>query len=239
KNARRVLVDGNVFENNWVDGQNGTAILFTVRNQEGTAPWSAVEDVTFSNNILRHTAAAINILGRDNNHPSEQAKRIKIRNNLFVDVNGRDWGGGNGVFLTITESLDVTVDHNTVIHSGNIITAYGQPNTNFIFNNNLTAHNAFGIIGDGTGSGLLTLERYFPEITFKKNVIAGAASSRYPDKKNFYPPSLDSVGFIDKDNGNYRLSGASPFRNQSTKSKDIGADFDAIEQATGVIFAKD
>ncbi|HYP28512.1 MAG TPA: hypothetical protein VE262_17495, partial [Blastocatellia bacterium] len=41
KNARRVLVDGNVFENNWVDGQNGTAILFTVRNQEGTAPWSA------------------------------------------------------------------------------------------------------------------------------------------------------------------------------------------------------
>ncbi|HKG22692.1 MAG TPA: hypothetical protein VKC34_12405, partial [Blastocatellia bacterium] len=57
KNARRVLVDGNLFENNWVDGQNGTAILFTVRNQEGTAPWSVVEDVTFTNNVLRHTAA--------------------------------------------------------------------------------------------------------------------------------------------------------------------------------------
>lgn len=231
KNARRVLVDGNVFENNWVDGQNGTAILFTVRNQEGTAPWSVVEDVTFTNNIVRHTAAAINILGRDNNNPSEQVKRLKIKNNLFVDVNGRDWGGGNGVFLTLTESLDVAVDQNTIIHSGNIITAYGQPNTGFIFNNNLASHNAFGVIGDGTGSGLPTLERYFPDLTFKKNVIAGAASSRYPDKKNFYPPSLDDVGFLDKENSNYRLSVSSPYKNLSTKSKDIGADIDAIERA--------
>ena len=231
KNARRVLVDGNLFENNWVDGQNGTAILFTVRNQEGSAPWSVVEDVTFTNNVLRHTAAAINILGRDNNNPSEQTKRLKIRNNLFVDVNGRDWGGGNGVFLTVTESLDVTVDQNTIIHSGNVITAYGEPNTGFVFNNNLTSHNAFGVIGDGTGSGLSTFERYFPGLTFKKNVIAGATASRYPDKKNFYPPSLDDVGFFDKENGNYRLSLTSPYKNLSTKSTDIGADIDAIERA--------
>ncbi|HXG90746.1 MAG TPA: hypothetical protein VNN73_00055, partial [Blastocatellia bacterium] len=38
KNARRVLIDANLFENNWVDGQSGFAILFTVRNQDGTAP---------------------------------------------------------------------------------------------------------------------------------------------------------------------------------------------------------
>src|SRR5262249_13573319 len=47
KSARRVLIDGNVFENNWEDGQNGFAILFTVRNQTGGAPWSVVEDITF------------------------------------------------------------------------------------------------------------------------------------------------------------------------------------------------
>ena len=38
KNARRVLVDGNVFENNWQHAQSGFAILFTVRNQDGNAP---------------------------------------------------------------------------------------------------------------------------------------------------------------------------------------------------------
>ncbi|MBI2122939.1 MAG: hypothetical protein HYT96_02125, partial [Armatimonadetes bacterium] len=47
-------VDGNLFENNWQDAQGGTAILFTVRNQDGGAPWSVVQDVTFTNNIVRH-----------------------------------------------------------------------------------------------------------------------------------------------------------------------------------------
>ena len=36
KNARNVLVERNVFENNWANGQAGYAILFTPRNQEGT-----------------------------------------------------------------------------------------------------------------------------------------------------------------------------------------------------------
>ena len=54
KNARRVLIRGNLLEYNWPESQNGFAILFTVRNQEGTAPWSTVEDVTFIHNIVRH-----------------------------------------------------------------------------------------------------------------------------------------------------------------------------------------
>ena len=56
KNARRVMIDGNLFEKNWVDAQTGFGILFTVRNQEGTAPWSVVEDVSFTNNIVRRSA---------------------------------------------------------------------------------------------------------------------------------------------------------------------------------------
>ena len=54
KNARRVLIEGNLFENNWAHAQNGTAILFTVRNQDGKAPWSVVQDVTMINNIVRN-----------------------------------------------------------------------------------------------------------------------------------------------------------------------------------------
>jgi hypothetical protein len=93
KNARRVLVDGNLFEFNWPQAQNGFAILFTVRNQDGAAPWAVVEDVTFTNNLVRHVAGGMNVLGRDDNHPSQQTRRIAIRNNLFVDVGGK-WGNG-------------------------------------------------------------------------------------------------------------------------------------------------
>jgi len=48
---------------------------FTVRNQDGTAPWSTVEDVTFSNNIVRHTGSAVGHarLGRPLPEPAHQA----------------------------------------------------------------------------------------------------------------------------------------------------------------------
>jgi hypothetical protein len=45
KNARRVTIRGNVLENNWVSAQAGFAILFTVRNEDGAAPWAVIEDV--------------------------------------------------------------------------------------------------------------------------------------------------------------------------------------------------
>ena len=93
KNAQRVLVEGNIFEHNWPHSQNGFSILFTVRNQDGGAPWSTIEDVTFSNNLVRHVAGGINILGRDDNRPSQQASRIAIRNNVFLDVGYDAWGG--------------------------------------------------------------------------------------------------------------------------------------------------
>ena len=113
KNARRVLVDGNLLEYNWPQAQNGFAILFTVRNQDGGAPWSVVEDVTFSNNVIRHVAAGINILGRDDNHKSEQAQRIAIRNNVFMDVGGA-WGFGR-LFQLLEGTHGVAIVNNSSI----------------------------------------------------------------------------------------------------------------------------
>ncbi len=90
KSAKRVTVRGNVFERNWTDGQSGTAIVFTVRNDEGGAPWSVLEDVLFEQNIVRDTEGVFNILGYDSYQPSGRATRITIRNNLAV---------GTGFFL--------------------------------------------------------------------------------------------------------------------------------------------
>jgi hypothetical protein len=72
KNARRVMISDNTFENNWDGAQPGFAIVFTVRNQDGKCPWCQVDHVTFERNIVRHVAAGIKILGWDNNHPSQQ-----------------------------------------------------------------------------------------------------------------------------------------------------------------------
>src|SRR5437588_253384 len=87
KNARRVLIDGNIFDNSWRQAdQDGFAIVFTPRNQSGGSPWSTVEDVTFTHNIVRHSTAGVHMLGWDYAHPSRQTQRVLIQNTLFTDI---------------------------------------------------------------------------------------------------------------------------------------------------------
>jgi hypothetical protein len=188
KSARRVLVEGNVFDHNWTDAQSGFAILFTVRNQDGGAPWSVVEDVVFSHNVVRGVGAALNLLGRDYLHPSRQLKRVRIEQNLFEDVNGTRWGG-NGCFLQMTDAPCVVVDRNSAFQTGNVIASYGSPSTDFVFTNNLAPNNEYGVIGDSVGPGKAALERYFPGVQFTGNVLAGGRRELYP-AGNYFPPTL-------------------------------------------------
>ena len=99
KNARRVTIDHNVIEYNWLQAQTGFAVLFTVRNQDGRCPWCQVEQVVFEHNVVRHAAAGISILGVDNNHPSQQTQSITIRNNVFSDIDEQRWGGNGYAFM--------------------------------------------------------------------------------------------------------------------------------------------
>jgi len=231
KNARRVLVEGNVFEYNWLQAQNGFAILFTPRNQDGAAPWSMVQDVTFTNNIVRHTGSAINVSGRDDNHSSQQTKRILIRDNVFEDVDGAKWGGAGRLFQLLSGTADVVIDHNTAFHTGDVIDADGAAHTGFVYENNLTPNNQYGVGGTGTfGNPRLTLATYFPHALFGRNVLQGGNPASYPPD-NFFPLTMASVLFADLAGGNYRLLPSSPYKNAGTDRKDIGADIAAIEAA--------
>ncbi|HZS48358.1 MAG TPA: hypothetical protein VFC63_25030 [Blastocatellia bacterium] len=232
KNARRVLVEGNTFENSWVSGQTGFAILFKSSNQDGKAPWSITEHVTFKDNIVRHASSAINILGREHN-TDHVTNNILIANNLFDDIDARRWGG-SGIFLQITESPNVRVDHNTVFQSGNVITAYGTPSTGFVFTDNIIRHNTYGVKGDARGTGNDTIRAYFPDATFSNNVIAGlpggVSASVYPPG-NFFPAGVDSIKFADGQNGNYRLDPASPFKSAAIDGTAVGCNLDELDKA--------
>jgi hypothetical protein len=226
KNARRVLIDGNLLEYNWPHAQNGFAILFTVRNQDGDSPWSTVEDVTFVNNLVRHAGAGINILGRDDIHQSRETRRIAIQNNLFVDIGGR-WGGGR-LFQLLDGVSDVRIVHNTALQTDSILWAGdGAPHSRFTFANNIVAHNQYGIIGSHTGPGRQTLDRYFPGATIRRNVLIGAKPDSYP-RDNFFPASLAEIRFTDPRAGNYRLTSNSPFKNVASHGGDPGADLSLV-----------
>jgi hypothetical protein len=224
KNAQRVLIESNVFEYNWAESQNGFAILFTPRNQDGRSPWSVVQDVTFADNALRHSGGGFNIAGPDNEAGvSQPSRRILIRNNLIEDIDGKAWGGAGKLFQIISGAEYVTIDHNTGFATGNILSTDSTQGLNegLTFTNNIVAHNAYGVIGTDTGIGLSTLNRWWKSYVFKKNVIVGGKASNYPPD-NYFINSFSEVGFVDMAKGDYRLSSSSSYRNGGGDGKNIG-----------------
>ena len=235
KNAKNVQIDGNLLENNWSGSQSGFAILFTVRAHSTSAPWTTIEHVRFENNVVRHSGAAVNILGYDDAFPSQQLRDLVIRNNLFTDIDHRTWGGA-GIFLQIgDEPADVHVEHNTVMHSGNIISVYGgtpaapRVAPGFRFASNIVEHNTYGIFGNGVGVGNPAIRTYFPESVIMGNVIAGGNASIYPTGNVFPTVANLMTQFENPEGEDYRLIGGSKLR--SLVQGVTGVDFGEMERA--------
>jgi hypothetical protein len=132
KSAQRVLVDGNTIENNWVAGQNGYAVVFTVRSS-ASGDVAVVNDVTFTNNLLKNVAAGFNTLATDDNCGIAWAKscgnsgsqtRWNITNNLILLASDPTWGYGAVIAINSGKDRitgvnailkDVVYQHNTAV----------------------------------------------------------------------------------------------------------------------------
>jgi hypothetical protein len=197
-----VLIDGNLIEHSWVQGQVGYLLLLTVRNQNGRAPWTTIADVTVSNNVLRDAAAGILILGLDNEkdrvtaqiHESIRMARVTMTNNLVYGIDPRVWThptkqtAGAGRLLRIAGGpADVVIAHNTMIgthlHSfldlGDPADVYRTERLRVV--DNVVAEGNYGIAGDNTGQGRLALAVYAPDAQLEGNVILRGGSGRKID----------------------------------------------------------
>jgi hypothetical protein len=235
KNAQDVLVEGNVFEYLWVADQSGYPIVVTPRNQDGGAPWTVVQRVVFRDNLVRHTAGGVNILGRDNIHPSQVTNNITFQNNLFADMNGPAWGGGSKAFQLGDGADTITIDHNTMITTtSSIVYLYGgtttspMPTTNVRYTNNMSAHNDYGIMGSNCAPGNSTISAYLPGSTIANNVLAGGSAAKYPSG-NFFPTTTAWFAeFVDYASGDYRLKTTSSLRTAATDGTAVGANLDIV-----------
>ena len=70
-------------------------------------------------------------------------------------------------------------------------------------------------------------EMFLFKLHAPRNVIVGGNAAEYPPD-NFFPPSLDAVGFVGRRTWNFRLGPASTFKRASTDRRDLGADIDAM-----------
>ena len=240
KNARRVAVRHNIMQFNWGGAQAGFAIVLTPRNSNGKTPWVVVDTVEFSGNVLAHSGSGFNILGYDDTAASGQLKHLIIRDNLVLDIDGPLWDG-NGTFAQLGAGpSDVTIDHNTVVHSGNVVTFYsgtyvnssgasvpGGPVQGFVFTNNLMHHNAYGIFGSGQAYGNGSIAHYAPSAVVQRNVMASDknVASRYPADNQFPTIAAFNGNFRNALVEDYRLLPGSPYQGSSLDGRDIGCNF--------------
>jgi hypothetical protein len=152
KAGRRVLIELNTIEYAWKQAQTGCLIVLTVRNQDGGAPWTVIEDVTIQDNTGGHACSALNILGRDNIHPSGLLQRVTIRRNTFTDLDPVAYQNGvrnliqigsGPVDLSITDNVFAGKNFNTQLF------LYGQPKGERVtVTGNTWMATTYGIFGD-------------------------------------------------------------------------------------------
>ena len=235
KNARQVVFDGNVIENVWAAGQFGYAIVLTPRNQEGGAPWSGVSDVTFTNNIIRHASGVIQIVGYDDNAPSQQTQRITLRNNLMYDIDPAVWGDYTKAFLIGEGPADVVIDHNTIMHAASSLVYVGGSLqiSGFEFTNNVAPHREYGFMAANGQPGNYSIDMYFSSPRIEYNVIQGGVASSYPSPNAFPSLSEWNASFAGLASDDYRLLPSSVFYGAGEGGTVPGANFDALQAALG------
>lgn len=220
KNARNVVIDGNVLESGGLIG----AFVLTVRNQGGRAPWSTLEDIQITNNVVRRSNTAFSILGKDDSQPSQQAKRIRIANNLLVDI-VPDY---SAVFMIGCCANTVFVENNTVQQTGNIMTCYGVSHANFVFRNNIVQFNDYGFV---CPANLMTPDSRGNTIVDNRGTIAANGYPQNVPRGNSVVSSLDDIGFVNYAQGDWRLTPQASNKRKGSDGKAVGVDFDALAAA--------
>jgi hypothetical protein len=188
--------------------------------------------VTFTNNIVRGAGSGMKITGHDESQPSARTRRVLVRNNVFENIDGKAWGGAGRLFLVYRGTHSVAIEHNTGFPSGSVITAEPPAHANFVFRHNITLHGDYGIKGSGMPAGEATVRAVFPDGHVDGNVFIGRGIAPYPSG-NHSVGSVDKVGFVDPERGDWRLSTESKFKG-AAGGRDPGADLDAIARATGL-----
>jgi hypothetical protein len=230
------------------------------RGFENICPSCLVTDVTIRMCTISHVASGFQIANGVDGKGRGVAKdggRYSIHDVVLDDVQPTVYNGF-GMFAQINTAPgvseaprlhDLKIDHVTAFVPKTLFMIAGPPDepkmSGLSITNSIFVTDGKPVVSTGGpvqqncsakpfGKNAETLLRQcFSSFIFHHNVIAGPEDGWPKDNKTV--KSVADVGFSDYkngDQGNYRLSPHSKFKNAGSDQKDIGADLDAIEQAT-------
>jgi hypothetical protein len=180
KAAKRVVIRNNTFERSWTDAQTGYGISFKSVNQNGTAPWSATEDVLFEGNTIRDVENGINIQG-ETFEPNANGTTQHGGKTTGIVIRGNEVQTP-GIAVQITGAPGaITLDRTTFLNGYTFINLDGLPIASLTVTNVLANHNAYGVKGRDAGIGLPSLTKFATALTWSNNVLlGGAGKGSYP-----------------------------------------------------------
>jgi len=242
KLGKRVLIEGNVFENSWVDGQTGFAILLWSVNQGGGpkgggAPWSETSDVTVRRNVVRHAANGFQITDRWEGAKAVPMARVAVEHNVISDigVNSIFGAGGARAFQVSGNVPDLRIAHNTTVRIGGpwiyFVSQPATPIDRLTVLDNLLDQGHPAVRSDyGVGGEALALFGG-PGTVMRGNVLGGWEGGLVPGNysiapgERLFPMQAESRGDL-------RLPADSRWRGRATDGEDPGADVAAVMKAT-------
>jgi hypothetical protein len=188
-----------------------------------------------------------------------QGTRFSIHDVIMDDISQKYIGGGT-LFLVANAWLVNPINTMTINHitgfpdpNGSILTLWNK-NTNpemygFVLTNSIVTTGRYPVRNGADGHAscaysdvpLISLNSCFSSYTFNTNVLVAAPDhfppSSWPTGNQFAanPYDVDFVQYAGGNGGNYELAPDSPYKNQGTDGKDLGADVAGLNQAlTGV-----
>ena len=232
KNAQRVLVENNVFENNWADGQTGFAIVFKSVNQQGGCNWCVAQDLTFRSNMIINSPGGFNMAAQQNESggTSIPSNDILITNNVFQGVGQASQSGSRILFQLLGALRNLQIVHNTGFSEDKTAMFDGVPTAGLIIRDNLFSRGQYGVFGSGHGEGTSALSYYAPDGIFRGNVLVAAPTSLYP-ASNYYPATDLIAGIINS----ISLGGSSPYLTGGTDGRAPGADAVTVTALLGTV----
>jgi hypothetical protein len=203
-----------------------------------------VENVMFSNNVVRSSGSGINILGRSAESPTgaysetygtQRLNHLTIRNNLIYGI--ADPYVGSHYMIQSSGALYLTIENNTMFQSGTAFYSLEErgvivPDYNFVMRNNVMHHGTYGVFCMGYSEGNACMANYTPGGVFTNNIFVGASPTSYNNYSGNQFPATDSlVGFVNLAGGDYGLAASSQY-----KSMGAGVNCAELNAATGQTF---
>jgi hypothetical protein len=246
KTAQYVLIEGNVFENNWPAAQEGVGIVFKANANGCECTYLGTRDVTFRYNIGKNMPVAWGLHAADDSYGWTgfvHFQRASFTHNLFTNIGAE--GSRQSLLLATQDLQDIEIAHNTIVHAPTaagivmpMAYSFGAAHRLEIRDNVFTSMAGYAFHNSDNGTvHSPALNAFASDRTwvFLRNVVGGMLPDYVSQNPagSFYPATVAGIGL----NADYALSASSPYKGKGENGTDPGANIDEVNRRTAGVAA--